>query len=51
MSDSNPVSIPIDPNQILSNEMCPSSEADKKTMQDIPYQEAVGSLLYAAQKA
>lgn len=49
MGDSHPVSTPADVNSKLTNEMSPSSESDREEMKKIPYQEAVGSLLYAAQ--
>lgn len=49
MSDCNSVSTPVDVNQKLTNEMSPSDEDAKQEMKKIPYQEAVGSLLFAAQ--
>lgn len=49
MADCNPVSTPMETKKILSNEMCPKTESEKDKMKNIPYQEAVGSILYAAQ--
>lgn len=46
MNDAKPISTPSDPGQKLSIEMI--TEDDSKN-HDIPYQEAVGSLLYVAQ--
>lgn len=49
MKDCNPISTPLDPNQKLSSQMSPSTDAEKEEMRDVPYQEAIGSLMYAAQ--
>lgn len=49
MSDCNPISTPIDVNQKLSKSMCPSSESEKNEMQNVPYQEAIGCLMYVGQ--
>lgn len=49
MKDCNGVKTPMDPNQIFTPDMCPQSEADKMEMRKIPYQEAIGSLLYLSQ--
>lgn len=49
MDESHPVDTPADVNSKLTNEMSPSSATDREEMAIIPYQEAVGSLLYAAQ--
>lgn len=49
MFDCDPVKLPSDPNQKLTREMSPSSENEIKQMGTIPYQEAVGSILYLAQ--
>jgi len=48
MWDCKPVSTPECPSVKLSLNDCPASEDDKKEMCDVPYMEAVGSLLYAA---
>lgn len=49
MSDCNPVTTPADVNVKLSGEMAPDDEMEKEQMRAVPYQEAVGSLLFAAQ--
>ncbi|XP_055842534.1 uncharacterized protein LOC129909482 [Episyrphus balteatus] len=49
MMDCNPVKTPLDPNQKLTKEMCPQSETEREEMTDVPYQQAVGSILFAAQ--
>lgn len=49
MSDCNTISNPLDTNVKLSREMCPNTEQEKLEMKSIPYQEAVGSLLYLVQ--
>ena len=48
MADCNPVTTPLDVNQKLSKEMSPQTPEEISEMQNIPYQQAVGSLLYAA---
>ncbi len=45
--DLKPSSIPMDPNQPLGRSQCPTSLADIARMKNIPYREAVGSLMYA----
>ena len=47
MEDANPLSIPIAPGHNLSNSQLPVSKSDIEEMRDIPYWEAVGSLMYA----
>ncbi|PPQ72971.1 hypothetical protein CVT26_014516, partial [Gymnopilus dilepis] len=47
-NDLKPSAIPIDPNQQLSRSQCPTSLADKARMKNVPYREAVGSLMYAS---
>lgn len=49
MSDCNPVSTPLDANIKLSKEMSPKNEEEFKEMSTVPYQQAIGSILYAAQ--
>ncbi|GJQ79494.1 hypothetical protein Trydic_g16347 [Trypoxylus dichotomus] len=49
MIDCKPCSTPLDPNQKLSSEMSPKDDSEREEMEKIPYQSAVGSLLYAAQ--
>lgn len=51
MSDSNPVSTPLDPNQKLDVFSAEISDAEADEMSKIPYQEAVGALLYVSQAA
>jgi len=38
--------IPFDPNGRLSKQMAPTTEEEKEEMQQVPYREAVGSLMY-----
>lgn len=49
MNDCNAVATPLDLSQKLTLEICPQTEEAKKEMEKIPYMEAIGSLLYAAQ--
>lgn len=49
MTNCNPVTTPADPNAKLSAEMSSTNAADRDEMQSIPYQEAVGSILFASQ--
>lgn len=49
MNDCKPVATPVDVNQKLTKEMSPKNHAERLEMEKIPYQEAVGSLLYLAQ--
>lgn len=49
MENCKPVTTPSDPNQILSISMSPKTETEIEEVKNIPYQEAVGSLLYLAQ--
>lgn len=49
MFDCNPVSTTADVNQRLTKDMCALDEAARDKVKHIPYQEAVGSLLFAAQ--
>lgn len=49
LEDCNSVDIPVDVNQKLSSEFSPTTPDEKAEMKDVPYQEVVGSLLYAAQ--
>jgi hypothetical protein len=46
--DLKPVSIPMDTNIHLTTAQSPSTTAEFPQMRDIPYREAVGSLMYAA---
>lgn len=47
MTDCKPVSTPMD--QILSKDMQPKTKNEKEKMEDVPYMEAVGSLIHASQ--
>ena len=49
MTDCNIASTPADLNQKLSLEMCPKTKEELAEMEKIPYQQAVGSILYLAQ--
>lgn len=49
MSDCNPVSSPLDLNQKLSMESSPKCQDEIDRMSRVPYQEAIGSIMYAAQ--
>lgn len=49
METCNPVNSPMDPNQHLSQEMCPETADEQQEMANIPYQEAIGCIMYAAQ--
>jgi hypothetical protein len=48
LSNSNPVSTPMDPGLKLSTSMAPQSEDDVIFMKSVPYINAVGSLMYLA---
>lgn len=49
MNDCKPVSTPADPNQKLTKDMGPKTADQLQEMSTVPYQEAVGGLLYIAQ--
>lgn len=49
MLDCDPVKIPSDPNQKLTRDMSPSSTEQIEQMSKVPYEEAVGSILYLTQ--
>lgn len=49
MTDCNSVSTPMDVNVKLCKMQCPKSVEEKSKMSNIPYQELIGSLLFAAQ--
>jgi transposase InsO family protein len=48
MTDSNPVSTPMDPGAHLSSSMSPQTPEERKSMESIPYLSAVGTLQYLA---
>ncbi|KAL0413520.1 UNVERIFIED_CONTAM: Retrovirus-related Pol polyprotein from transposon TNT 1-94 [Sesamum radiatum] len=47
MHNANPVDTPVDKSCVLSKELCPKTEEEKKHMIKILYASAVGSLMYA----
>lgn len=49
MTNCNPISTPSDINQKLTKQMSPKADHGNSQMQSVPYQEAVGSLLYLVQ--
>ncbi|KMQ82579.1 retrovirus-related pol polyprotein from transposon tnt 1-94 [Lasius niger] len=49
MSDSNPVVTPLEAGHILTKDMSPISQQEIDEMRNIPYQNAVGSIIYACQ--
>lgn len=49
MEDCKEVSTPMTPGQIFTKDMSPKTEDEKQAMKNIPYREAIGSLLYASQ--
>lgn len=51
MAECNPVSTPADPAAKLTVDMAPNYEAGREEMANVPYQEAVGSVMYAAQES
>ena len=46
MENCRPISTPMDMNRKLSKEMCPKTPEEIEDMKNIPYQSAVGSLMY-----
>ena len=48
MADCKPVSTPMNPGLKLCSKQCPQSPDEKEEMTNIPYINAVGSLLYLA---
>lgn len=46
--DAKPLSLPMDPNTRLSSTQSPSTTEEFARMRDVPYHEAVGSLMYAS---
>lgn len=49
MDDCNPVVTPMDLNQKISSKLCPKTNIEQQQMKEIPYREAIGCLLFAAQ--
>jgi hypothetical protein len=48
LSDSKPVSTPLNPGSRLSTSMCPQNDAEAQEMRQCPYISVVGSLMYLA---
>lgn len=48
LEDSKPLSIPMDPSIRLTTDHSPKSTTEIARMAKVPYQEAVGKLMYAA---
>lgn len=49
MENCNAVASPLDPAQKISKEMCAKGDAEKRIMSDVPYRQAIGSLMFLAQ--
>lgn len=49
MTDCNPVRIPMDPNERLTRDMSPNTPEEITEMENVPYQAAVGSILFLTQ--
>ena len=47
MQDSKPVKVPIPVGVKLSVEQCPKTQEEEEDMSRVPYESAVGSLMYA----
>ena len=47
MNNAKPMSSPLPVHMKLSFEQCPTTDEDKKTMKNVPYSSAVGSLMYS----
>jgi hypothetical protein len=48
LADARTCSMPLDPHNLLSKNQCPTTPQEFAEMRDVPYREAVGSLMYAA---
>ena len=48
LQDAKSYSSPLDPNVKLSKDQCPITDEEKKTMEKVPYRQAIGSLMWAA---
>ena len=48
MQDAKSAQTPMNPGTVLSIDQCPSTHAECEDMKDVPYQQAIGSLMYAA---
>ena len=47
MQNAKPVNFPLAGHHKLSKDHCPTSKREKEAMKKVPYQSAVGSLMYA----
>lgn len=47
MDIAKPIGSPLVAHFMMSSKMCPSSEEEKKKMEEIPYASTVGSIMYA----
>jgi len=47
MHHSKPVDTPVEKSLTLSLDQCPKTDQEKEKMKDVPYDSAVGSLMYA----
>jgi hypothetical protein len=48
LEDAKPLASPMEPSAHLTNTQCPATSREIGDMRDVPYREAVGSLMYAA---
>ena len=48
LQDAKSYSSPLDPNVKLSKDQCPIIDKEKKTMEKVPYRQAIRSLMWAA---
>jgi hypothetical protein len=49
LTNARPLSMPMEPGTILAKEQSPTTEEDIENMKDVPYLEALGSLMYVCQ--
>ena len=48
LEDAKPLTIPIDPNTLLSKDQCPATEEGKEIMKNVPYRKVIGALNWVA---
>jgi Reverse transcriptase (RNA-dependent DNA polymerase) len=48
LQDAHPLSTPLDPHHRLTLAQCPDNPCQYEAMKNVPYREAIGSLMYAA---
>nr|GAT43053.1 polyprotein [Mycena chlorophos] len=46
MTNTKPLSVPLDPNHQLSIDQCPTSDIEKQDMKKVPYRELIGGLVW-----